>query len=862
MSSIKLNKITQAMSLAAVMGTSVSAPVVMAAESAAEETEVIQVRGIRGSLKQALNTKRFSNAVVDSVSAEDIGKFPDKNIAESLQRIPGIAISRTFSGEGGEVSIRGTNPELTSTTLNGNYVASTGWFVQQELSRSFNMDLMPPEMVAGVDVYKSPTAKLDEGGVGGTVVLRTRKPLDLEQHQVFASAEMQMNSIADDDEGYGLTGLYSWKNEDETFGALIALSTLETVGRAHKAENYMDDAWAGAGIAEFKQDRERDSINIVAQYNPTEELAFTANYLDIELDAGNTNQNYLYIAGGNDLVDGATQFSPEFNNALNGTAQASPLDESNTRRAIMETSVFSFEAEYKADNYVIKSIIGKTEAEGGNGGRYQAGWQSAQPNQTIDIDFTGNNSMLLSPSVDASDHSDQRLTYGGILQNERTDEESFFQVDATVDVEWGPIVSVDTGFKVRSHEFSSQTFNWTFQEGTFDYAQNGGITKADFADGDFDHSGEGLMGDSPRNIARIDGFKYANYLDNQKVDKVLDESSWGKVEEDIMALYFQSNFEGDGYRGNLGMRYVETDVTGTSFDLDELNAGNRVVAKDENDYSDWLPSLNLAVDISDEMILRASAARVMSRPNYTFLLPSFDFDDLRQTYTQGSADIDPYRATQMDLGVEWYFSEDGLASATIFSKDIQSFIISGGQKTTQNIGGVDRDVFTPAQGLGGKIEGIELQYQQNFGNFGVIANFTYADGEGQRNVTGEVIDENGESHTTLEGVETAPLPGTSKYSYNLTGFYEDDLISARLAYTYRDDFLGQSTGIGGNVLWDGHGFLDGGVTWHVTEQIDLSFEATNLLGEVTVQRLDTAYDAMRLSADNGTNYYLKASFRM
>ena len=202
----KFKKSLLAVNIGLIMTAGMTGTVYAAEETKVQEdVEVIEVRGIRRSLEAALNTKRFANAVVDSISAEDIGKMPDKNIAESLQRIPGVSITRNFAGEGGSVSIRGTNPELTAVSLNGNYVASTGWFSQQAMSRSFDMDLMPAEMVAGVDVYKSPTAKLDEGGVGGTVVMRTRKQLELDAMTIFGSLEMQQNSIADDN-GFGGTG--------------------------------------------------------------------------------------------------------------------------------------------------------------------------------------------------------------------------------------------------------------------------------------------------------------------------------------------------------------------------------------------------------------------------------------------------------------------------------------------------------------------------------------------------------------------------------------------------------------------------------------------------------------------------------
>ena len=378
MSSKTFKKGILASSIAMILA-GVSSQTIAADEAAVnkDEVEVIQVTGIRGSLKEALNQKRFANAVVDSISAEDIGKFPDRNIAESLQRIPGVSIVRSFAGEGGDVSIRGTNSELTQVSMNGNYVASTGWFSQQAAKRSFDMDLLPPELVAGVDVYKSPVASLDEGGVGGTVMVRTRKPLDLDSNTLFLSAEYQDNSIADES-GQGFTGMYSWKNDSENFGVLATLSTLETIGRAHKAENYMDDGWAGAGISEFAQTRERNAIDLTLQYAPTDDLSMNLHYFHIDLDAANSNQNYLIIAGTdpaafNEKVTGATKFGPTKGFALNGNYAGAPFDDQNTRNAKMDTEVLAYEIEYTGDAYTINAKIGTTEATGGDGGNYNAG---------------------------------------------------------------------------------------------------------------------------------------------------------------------------------------------------------------------------------------------------------------------------------------------------------------------------------------------------------------------------------------------------------------------------------------------------------------------------------------------------------
>lgn len=849
MKTTKLNKITQGLSLAMFASSSLVSYHALAQETDAAEqdkpVEVIQVRGIRASQKAALNQKRFSNAVVDSISAEDIGKFPDKNIAESLQRLPGISISRNFAGEGGSVSIRGTNPELTLVNMNGNYVASTGWFSQNAMSRSFDMDLLPPEMVAGVDVYKSPMASLDEGGVGGIVEVRTRTPLKLDPHSLYLSAEVQRNSIGDGS-GKGASGLYSWQNDEGNFGVLGALSTLEIIGRAHKAENYMDDGWAGAGIAEFHQDRKRDAIDLTMEYAPTDDLDMNLHLFRVELDAANTNQNYLIIAGTdveafNNNVTGATAFGPANGFALNGNFAGGPFDDTNSRAATdISTQVIAFNLNYQWDYYTLSTKIGQTKAEGGDGGNYNVGWTSGNPNQSIDFDMTGRDAMLLSPNnTDAGNHAEYNMGGVTIREGLREDKETFAQIDLTKDLDLGALASVQTGIKIRDHEFSSQSIDHTLRDG-----YNTGKTKADFADGHFDHSGIGLLGGSPNNVARVDGEALRAHLDGFKQGSAVDPRSFGVITEDIWAAYVQANFNGDNYRGNVGLRYVSTDSEAEYYDFFD----NSKFQNESSDYADWLPSFNLALDLADNLILRVSAAKVMSRPNYTFMNPASTITDTTRQISRGTVDIDPYRASQADIALEWYFNEESLLSVALFNKDIKSFIVQGGKQSSFEQDGVTWFVSEPSQGLGGQIEGVEFQYQQQYNNLGWAANVTYSDGHGLVDQGGNIVKDD--------------LPGLSKLAYNLTAYYEDDLIATRVTYTYRDDYIAESTGIGGNTFWDAHGFLDASFTWHATDNLDLTVEATNLLDESTTQRLAGAYDAMRLAAENGRNLYLKASFRM
>ena len=186
------------------------------------EIEEVVVTGIRGSLRQSLETKREAVGVVDALNAEDVGKFPDKNLAEALQRVPGIVISRDF-GEGERVNLRGLSSTLTRTLLNGHSLATADWFILDQLNttRSFNYLMLPADVIGQVKVFKSPQADFEEGGIGGTIDVVTRKPLDLESMQTFLSGQMAYTDLADEYDPQ-FSGLFNWKNADSTFGVMVA----------------------------------------------------------------------------------------------------------------------------------------------------------------------------------------------------------------------------------------------------------------------------------------------------------------------------------------------------------------------------------------------------------------------------------------------------------------------------------------------------------------------------------------------------------------------------------------------------------------------------------------------------------------
>ena len=292
----------------------------------------ITVTGYRYSIEKSLDQKREANAIVDVVTAEDVSKFPDKNVADALQRVPGVIISRD-GGEGKNVSVRGLASDLTLTELNGNYIATAEG--NGEASRSFNYTLLPANMLAGAELYKTPEARLDEGGIGGTVILKTRRPLDLPSGSGFASVE---GTWADSTHSTDpqLSGMYSWHSSDDRFGFLAGLTYQKREARSMgvSTEDYQwygDDYtnhpatdvnghslasnngihyWWGQsgfygqsssykpgagpyytnffmptsvdfGITDDK--RERKGVQLTGQFKPNDNLKFTGNYFRFDL---------------------------------------------------------------------------------------------------------------------------------------------------------------------------------------------------------------------------------------------------------------------------------------------------------------------------------------------------------------------------------------------------------------------------------------------------------------------------------------------------------------------------------------------------------------------------------------------------
>ncbi len=213
-----------------------------ASQPSATTLDSVTVTGYRYAIEKSLEQKRDANAVVEVITAEDVGKFPDKNVADALQRVPGVVIARD-GGEGKYVSVRGLSSELTLTQLNGNYIASAE--SNGDPNRSFNYALLPSNMLSSAELFKTPEARIDEGGIGGTVTLHTRRPLDVQSGSGFVSGEGTWADTTGKVDGQ-FSGQYAWHDEGKRLGVLVGLTrqkrTVRTMGAS--TENwtwYSDD---------------------------------------------------------------------------------------------------------------------------------------------------------------------------------------------------------------------------------------------------------------------------------------------------------------------------------------------------------------------------------------------------------------------------------------------------------------------------------------------------------------------------------------------------------------------------------------------------------------------------------------------
>ena len=756
---------------------------------------------------------------------------PISNTTEALQRISGIQVSRD-RGEGGSVAIRGLSQVLTA--VNGREIFTAGG------GRGYNLQDYPSELLAGVDVYKTPTADLIEGGIGGLINLRTRKPLDFDGFTASASIRGRYQDLIEKVSPLA-SALVSnrWDVGSGELGLLLAGSYQERAFRTDLisigAPSVRTDVIPGQQIITPNGDyeplingtRRRIGLDGTIQYKPNP---------DLELYAQASYQEFRSL-----------QEQRGLNNPTNG-------------RAVDPTTVKLYEgtSDFKSGTFlnVPISTYGVQRDTYDKNQQYSAGfnWTSGPAKLSGDITYqTSTNDLYYSeldlrttiprasldssgtvPSMKLSGVDLTNLanyTVGPLTRSENhyTGDLLAGKLDATFEVE-SPFIS---GFKVGtryqrlatdfnpirfyqspSTTLSASNFSNLFETMPFpDYFGGYSGLEHNYLTAVTTNLGDAAAWDAVRQQLGI------------TVKPAVDPRSVYSMSEKTMAGYAEILFGIDGglpIDGNLGVRVV---TTALHIDGNKSVGGTIQPAVFDSNYTSVLPSANIRFRFTDQLQLRLAAAKTLTRPNFSQLSPALTLVPAQGQGSGGNPTLKPLRADQLDASLEYYFSRTGSLYAAGFYRKVKGFVFTNGN--TQSIDGIQYVIQQPTNGKDGTIKGLEIGGQTFFDflpapldGFGIQANYTYVD-----SATPAIIQS-----------QLTPLPGLSKHSYNISALYEKGGLSARVAYNYRSKYLGGLYGLaipGGSpillpVYTEGYGWLDASINYDLTPNITFTLEGSNL----------------------------------
>ena len=942
---------TSGLAIALSVGTA-SASAQAAPQEPSTQVDEVVVTGFRASLNAALDIKRNETGFVDAIVAEDIADFPDLNLAEAIQRVPGVAIDRD-AGEGRSITVRGLSADFTRTRINGMEAQATTGATDSSgganRGRGFDFNVFASELFNSIKVRKTAAAETEEGSLGATVDLQAARPFD---YRGFAAAASVQGGYNDLSEQWNPRGAFLISNtfNDGMFGALMSIAYSE---RDLIEEGFSSVRWVNAlgtgGSGGFcspvgapTQNPTNSSSTGSSAANCATGVARPANTA-ANLNAYNiANQANVFIPRlprygrlthhqERTGVTGAFQFRPSdattvsldvLYSKLNSTRQEDFLEAlsfSRNAAAGGQTQIHVLDAAVD-NNMLVYGLFNNVDVRSESRfdelstkftqvsltadhqftdrlrGRFYAGQATSdfknpiQTTVTLDrqnvqgysFDFRGNaNTPVINYGFDVANPANwgwRDVSLGtGVTSVPRSEirirpngvDTKFtgLQGDLEFDLAEGWTLKGGVNYKT----YLSQSYEFRRTDETVVPALPGGVTVADISNllTGFG-SGLGYGGDTA--WVRPDLGAIANLFNiycncNTGVaggDFTLTSITNGNarggnrtIEETDLAYYLQADFDlvmgGMPVRGNLGVRQVNTRLYAEGYS----STGGGTLVYGDNEYDDTLPSLNVAIEPIEDVIVRFGAAKVMARPQIgntlagtNYLVPTTSLSTTGPNFTAsiGNVNLEPFRATTYDLGVEWYFGDGALLSFAYFYKDIDTYIqIIRQDLEYQQLTALNPSAFAPGfcSGVcssttifqltsavnteGGPLKGFEISYQQPFtflpgplSNLGVQLNYT--------NVESEIDYCNDATCATFV---TNDLINLSPTSYNGTLYYEDDRFSARVSAAFREEYLQNVPGRNNNLTEGKMNTMniDASATFKLTDEVTLTFEGLNLTDE-------------------------------
>lgn len=840
----------------------------------ATAVDEIVVTGIRASQQQSINIKRNAVGVVDSIAAEDLGKLPDQNVAESLQRVPGVTIERN-RGEGRYVSVRGFGPKFNAVTVNGRTLAT------DNNGREFSFDVLPSEIISGADVYKSPQANINGASIGATIDVRTLRPID--QRKALEMAGSIGSTWAELSDSYNpeASAVISWRNDNRTLAAALSASYVDqetrndefTIGAGHVRRSSTDSYYNRGGVAGarigpnvapfsgvsmpsnlspffFERSKEMLGLNGVVQYRPTERLTVTVDGLYAKADITEQQTGLAYDFAGGTLVEQVV----ENGEALYQRYQGGFVDQiiQYDHREVT-TNQFGLNLKWEATDDLTLSFDASSSTAERRGKEDNDFTTIRRKNVDTWLDRRSGSPIynygFTSPNYADAATNPQGLTAHYYIWGGGSDVDDEIQ-EYKFDGAWKPAgaVSIYAGLGAQSRTKTINASEMPFGEQCAYCDSNQVLPTSLFQSTDRNFFGGSGGGDILRDWLIYDPraliLQVKEYADRDGKafnQAVFSPSGSSVVDEDVLIGYLMAEVQTElanmPLSVNFGVRYEDTQYTSSGASRTVISAkpngaGQNIIEVSpvvpvsfDGAYTDILPSLNARLNVTDDLILRFAASRVMTRPTLSDLSPrqSIQTNPGNETIKRGNPDLQPFRATQMEGGVEWYFANTSLLSFAAFYKNIDSFVTL--VTTPQKVDEITFQVTVPSNGKGAVVKGFEVGYRQMFNNLpapfdglGVQTSFTYADSDA--------------NYTNTVANVSYGLEGLSKYSYSLVGFYEKGPIQARMAYTWRDKFLAVASGRNGEPeYFDAYGQLDVGASYDVNDKFTVFVDGLNLTDE-------------------------------
>ncbi len=859
-----------------------------AAEQDVSEVGEIVVTGFRSSLQQALNIKRREAGAVDAILAEDIADFPDQNLAEAIQRLPGVTIDRV-NGQGTTISVRGLRSDFTRTRINGleAQAASGG-----NRDRSFDFSMFASELFNSITVRKTQSAEIEEGSLGATVDLQTGRPLDYDAGLNSAlSVQASYNDLSEKAVPR-IAGLLSWANEDETFGALVSVAYSE---RSPILESFNTTRWQSGdptnidvatgspygrgqnfgGCIPCATTAERDAV-LSAFYPRIPRYTF-----------GNTQEDRLGVTG-------SLQWRPSQRtevaldllwSRLNSELESPNVEAWSFSRAAVNNVVvrdYEIDPDKNAfsygvfDNMLVRSENGFTRNESNFyqaslnvrhdftdrlRGNLKLGANRSEARTPLNVTYAFEQAGVNGYTIDFRDNDRlPMIDYGfdttsgedfTLIQGTRSTSGGNFEnhvAAGALAYDWSPSLTLKFGGEYRTYGF--ETFGVSRATTALSGADR--VTGVDDLGKIVSIDGKiGVPDGSDLNFIVPDIWAINDFISVYDAPLVSNRGE-REVDETDKGVFVQADFNTTvanmTLRGNVGVRYAQTEVESKGWQtIAGANPGDPPTydyVTANNDYDDVLPSFNLALEPREDLVVRLGAAKVMSRPSLGDLTPGGSVAPTTRTVRYGNPLLDPFRATNYDLAVEWYFQNEGLLAAAVFYKDIDSFITTTTEPVVWSelglpdelLQGAARptDVFQVTRSLngeGGTLHGLEIQYQQPFTflpgfweNFGFIGNVTFVDSE---------VDYG-------PGRGKNRLTGQSKNTVNTTLYYEEGPFQARVSAAYRSQYLMSFPGSNGNSEegMNSTTYIDASMSYDITDSLTFSLEGINLTDEYNDRYVD------------------------